>query len=89
MREIERLGIEISETEIQTMADDFRRQHALTSASRMREFLAHEGLDLDTFAEMMREFAAIRIMERLYAEDIDRAVPDHIRLTAGAKQFGE
>jgi len=80
--ETERLGISPTDDDVHQMARDFRRQFGLLTEADTREWLAQAGLSVEDFTEVMSDFAAIRILERLYVREIDRGVPNHIRINA-------
>ena len=82
VREMERLRISVTDDQVNEMARDFRRQFGLLTQADTREWLAETGLSVEEFTEVMSDFAAVRIMERLYAPAIDRDVPNHIRINA-------
>jgi hypothetical protein len=78
----ERLGITIAPDEIQEMSHAFRRQFGLTTRTEMMAWMHSEGLDLDAFTEVMREFCAVKKMEQLFVHEIDRRVPSHMRVNS-------
>jgi hypothetical protein len=82
VREMSRLGILLTDDQVHEMACDFRRQFGLLSEAETRAWLDFAGLSVEEFTQVMSDFAAIRVLERLYRTAIDRGVPCHIRVNA-------
>jgi hypothetical protein len=82
-QELRRLDMEPTPTEIQAIADRFRRELALFREADMREWLDGEGLSLDAFGSVMRDFAAVLKAEGYYQSPLAARVDDHRRVIAG------
>jgi L-ascorbate metabolism protein UlaG (beta-lactamase superfamily) len=76
-REVERLGLDVPEQEVQALADALRRRLGLFSAAETRAWLGREGLTPRRFGETMRALATVGVVERRYAAAIDQKLPIH------------
>jgi L-ascorbate metabolism protein UlaG (beta-lactamase superfamily) len=74
-REVERLGLDIPDHEVQALADALRRRLGLSSAADTRAWLRAQHLTRERFAETVRALAAVGVLERRYAAAIDEALP--------------
>jgi hypothetical protein len=81
-REAARLGIRMASEDVQGLADALRRASGLDAADSWQAWLAAEELSEDAFLAVVRELAAVARLEAVYADEIDRRVPDHIRINA-------
>ena len=81
-REAARLGTTMAAEDVQRLADALRRASGLDAADSWQAWLAAEELSEDAFLAVVRELAAVERLEAVYADEIDRRVPDHIRINA-------
>jgi hypothetical protein len=76
-----RLGLEITPDELQERADRFRAEYGLLTAEDTARWLVAEGLTVDAFTALMRDFCLVERLEQLYERQIDQGVADQIRVS--------
>jgi hypothetical protein len=76
-----RLGLEITPDELQARADRFRTEYGLLTAEDTARWLEAEGLTVDAFTALMRDFCMVEKLEQLYERQIDQGVADQIRVS--------
>jgi hypothetical protein len=86
LQEVERTGIEITDEEIQTVSDAFRRQFGLQDSDDTEKWLQAAGLSLEAYASVMRNFTAVLKLEKQYAQKIEPLLTEH-HLIATAETF--
>ncbi len=79
--EAARLGLEITPDELQERADRFRAQYGLLTAEDTARWLEAEGLTVDAFTALMRDFCLVERLEQLYERQIDQGVADQVRVS--------
>jgi hypothetical protein len=64
----------------QEVADRFRRRHGLLRAADVDQWLAHNRLSRERFAELLRELAVLEWTLGELSGDVARRLPDELRL---------
>jgi hypothetical protein len=80
VQEAERLGLKISEMEIQTMSDSFREQFDLLDSQDTEQWLKEAGLSLEGYSAVMRDFTAVLKLEQHYTSAIEPLLTNHRRV---------
>ncbi|MEH2442413.1 MBL fold metallo-hydrolase [Nostoc sp.] len=80
VQEAERLGLKISEMEIQTMSDSFREQFDLLDSQDTEQWLKEAGLSLEGYSAVMRDFTAVLKLEQHYTRVIEPLLTNHRRV---------
>lgn len=76
--ECERLGIKISDTELQAAADQFRQRHQLFKAKQTFAFLEAIGATLDDLEENLEfELLAERLKKKLFSDRVEGTFVEH------------
>jgi hypothetical protein len=86
IQEAKRIGLEVTEGEVQAASDNFRRRYNLQDAEATDEWLRNAGLSLEAYSAVMRDFAAILKLERHYVGIIEPMLKNHRRV-ATAQMF--
>lgn len=81
-REATRLGLAIAPEDVERVAWTIREASRLDAADRWATWLAAEHMSEQAFLAAVREFVAVEQVEAFYAREIERAVPEHIRINA-------
>jgi L-ascorbate metabolism protein UlaG (beta-lactamase superfamily) len=88
VQEAERLGLKISDAEIQTMSDSFREQFDLLDGEDTEQWLKEAGLSLEGYSAVMRDFTAVLKLEQHYTRAIAPLLANHRRVaTARSRNF--
>ncbi|MEH2027032.1 MBL fold metallo-hydrolase [Nostoc sp.] len=80
VQEAERLGLKISDIEIQTMSDSFREQFDLLDSQDTEQWLKEAGLSIEGYSAVMRDFTAVLKLEQHYTRVIDPLLTNHRRV---------
>ncbi|MEH2241048.1 MBL fold metallo-hydrolase [Nostoc sp.] len=80
VQEAERLGLKISDIEIQTMSDSFREQFDLLDSQDTEQWLKEAGLSIEGYSAVMRDFTAVLKLEQHYTKVIDPLLTNHRRV---------
>ncbi|HIK07979.1 MAG TPA: MBL fold metallo-hydrolase [Trichormus sp. M33_DOE_039] len=80
VKEAERLGLNISDAEIQAMSDSFREQFDLQDSDATEEWLKAAGLSLEAYSAVMRDFTAVLKLEQHYTSVIEPWLANHRRV---------
>ncbi|ACA14686.1 uncharacterized conserved protein [Methylobacterium sp. 4-46] len=71
-REAARLGLRATPEQVRETESQFRLCFGLAAAEDLAGWLAESGLDPAGFAEAMRDFTLVRLLEESLAPEIDR-----------------
>lgn len=80
VQEAERLGLKISDAEIQAMSDSFREQFDLQDSQATEEWLKAVGLSVEAYSAVMRDFTAVLKLEKHYTNVIAPWLANHRRV---------
>ncbi|WP_427159570.1 MBL fold metallo-hydrolase [Aliinostoc sp. HNIBRCY26] len=80
VKEAERLGLNISDAEIQAMSDSFREQFNLQDSQATEQWLKEAGLSLEAYSAVMRDFTAVLKLEQHYTSVIEPWLANHRRV---------
>ncbi|MBD2451008.1 MBL fold metallo-hydrolase [Nostoc sp. FACHB-152] len=80
VKEAERLGLNISDAEIQAMSDSFREQCDLQDSQATEQWLKEAGLSLEAYSAVMRDFTAVLKLEQHYTSVIEPWLANHRRV---------
>jgi hypothetical protein len=75
------LGLAITPDELQERADRFRAEYGLTTAEDTARWLEAEGLTIDAFTALIRDFCLVDRLELLYERQVDQGVADQVRVS--------
>jgi FKBP-type peptidyl-prolyl cis-trans isomerase (trigger factor) len=70
-REAARLGIEITEAKVQSTSDEFRRTFGLEDGDAMADWMKKVELDLESYTQFMRYFAAVNLVQASLGSEIE------------------
>ena len=79
-KEAERIGLEITEDEVQAASDNFRRRFNLQDQEATDRWFRNAGLSLEAYSSVMRDFATVLKLERHYAGVIEPILGNHRRV---------
>lgn len=80
IKEAERLGMEISEAEIQATSDSFRERFDLQDGQDTEQWLREAGLSLDEYSAVMADLTAVVKIGEHYAGVIKLMLTNHRRV---------
>ena len=81
-REARRLGLMVTDPEMQSAADDFRRQHGLHRLADFNRWFTSEGLTEGAWVEFLRDACLMEHLERHYYPELNRDLRDYLRLAS-------
>jgi hypothetical protein len=82
INEASRLGITITEADVQTVSGWFRESFGLENEEEMRAWLEQVGLDLNSYLRVMHGFAAVSHAQARYAAEIDSLIGIHEKVAS-------
>ena len=80
-READRANLHPTDADLQATSEQFRRNFGLTDGDELDRWLDAVALSRDGYARAMRDFAVVRLIEELYAGEVDGLVADHIAIS--------
>lgn len=80
--EARRLGLTVTDDEMQAAADEFRRQHGLHRLADFTRWFNSEGLTEPAWIEFLRDSCLMEQLERHYYPEINRELRDYLRLAS-------
>lgn len=83
-QEAERLGWQLTDEEVQEMAEAFRERHGLTETGKMLAWMDAEGLSETAFWQFINDACLVDRLKRLYGHAIERALPDQLRIATAS-----
>lgn len=83
-REAERMGWQLSETEVQEKAEAFRGRCGLDTAESAGGWMDAEGLSETAFWEFINDACLIDRLRRLYGHAIERGLVDQLRIATAS-----
>lgn len=78
--EAERIGVTLSQDDIQFTIDEFRVRNGLTGAKDLSKWLLRTDLSKHEFVKVMCDFALVRRMEEIYDAELGNGVRDQRRI---------
>jgi hypothetical protein len=79
--EAQRIGLSVSEADVQATSDWFRRSFGLSAEKDLSHWIECQGLTEAAFIRVMYDFTVVRLLEEAYAEEINGLVPDQIAIS--------
>jgi L-ascorbate metabolism protein UlaG (beta-lactamase superfamily) len=83
VKEAERLGMEITDAEIQAVSDSLRQEFGLQEEQNTEQWLQAIGLSFAAYSSVMRDFTSVFKVQQHYADAIELMLTNH-RLLATA-----
>ena len=74
MREAERLGLVITDEDVQRTSDDFRRRFGLEDGDAAMAWMKDKGLELTSYTQFMRFFATVGAVQASLKGEIDALI---------------
>ena len=81
-REASRLGIPITEADIQSVSDSFRKRFDLQEPEKMSQWLDEVGLDLKDYLHVMQGFAAVFQLQADCRSEIESLMLAHAKVSS-------
>ncbi|MBX3128162.1 MAG: MBL fold metallo-hydrolase [Polyangiaceae bacterium] len=79
-----RRGLAVSAEAVQATSDGFRARFGFHSDEDTRRWMERAGLTGESYAAVMRRFAAVQLIQAARASDIDAIIEDHARVASAA-----
>jgi predicted TIM-barrel fold metal-dependent hydrolase len=84
-----RLGMTVSEHEMQAAVDDFRRQHGLLRLSDTTAWIAREGIDESTFLRVIRDGVLVEKLGGLHQGQVDSELAGQVQMSTARYWQGQ
>ena len=85
-REVARLGVQITDEQVETASDQFRRSFGLEDAEEMKAWMAEHELDLPTYTRFMHAFAAVGLVQASLRSEIDALMDGFAKLESARRR---
>jgi hypothetical protein len=80
-RDADRTKIHVTDTDVQATSEQFRQNFRLADEKDLANWIESQGLTEAAYARAMHDFTVVRLLEDVYAKEIDELVPDHIAIS--------
>lgn len=74
MREAERLGLRITQADVETTSDDFRRSFGLEDAEVTAKWMQNAGLDDAGYSKFMHYMTAVKLVQESLGPEIEALI---------------